>query len=878
MRPDEHLPRWASRFLRIICPSWLVEEIEGDLVQKYEFDIKYYGASKARRKLISNILQFFRPGIVFRNKLSRNPKPASMIRNYLITALRVSRRQRLYTLINVLGLSVGLAASLLIGIYIADEFSYDRHIAGADRIYRVGINETFKGDEILYSDSGAPLADAMQSEIPEVESVVRIGTMNSPARVDDRAFVEKNMFSADSNFFRFLGYQLSEGNIDECLKGPNKIVLSQSAALKYFNYDGKNGESPVGKQMIVNRDNKVVEVTGIFPDVPTTTHMKFNVVMSIESFDYHKSDCWSCYGFKTYFKVIPGANMAIVNNKLEEFAQTKIIPQIEADLNINHEEFQKSGDLVAFFTQPLLSIHLDSNLDSEFEPNGDIRYIYILGVVAVFLVIIACINFVNLSTARAINRSKEVGIRKTMGATRKGLFPQFLFESIAYALVSGIVAILIAWIALGPFGNLSGKELTFSILADPRVILGIIAFMFAVGILAGLYPAAYLTSFKPAAVLKGVVTGSSRSRLRSSLVVFQFVISMVLIIGTLIIYKQINHISNQNLGFEKENVIRVRQSFLLGKDVDTFKDELLTHSEFAAASYTQSVPPDVTSTAFIKMTGSDQLVGVFFLGTEPDYQKAMGMEMKEGRFLSRDFLSDSSAVVINESAARLLNFKMEDQRKVDWFGTPHTVVGVMKNFNFESLKSDVAPLIMYLNKNARANVVVRLAKGNPAPKIELLREIWTKYSNGQALEYSFIDEDFDKLFRSEQRLGVVFAVFTSLAIFIACLGLFGLITYIANQRTKEIGIRKVLGASSGQVTVLLLSDLIKLILISFAISIPLAWYGMERWLETFAYRTTFDAISVAIAGVGGLLVAILTVGYRSMKAASVNPVESLKNE
>lgn len=880
MRPDDILPPWARRFLSIICPSWLIEEIEGDLVQKYRFDIKQYGAFRARRKLISNILQFFRPGIVLRNKFSNNSNQSSMLKNYFVTAVRVSRRQRLYTFINILGLSVGLAASLLIGIYIADEFSYDRHIDDADRIYRVAINETFKGDEILYSDSGTPLADAMRREIPELEDAVRLFHMNSPVKVGDKGFMNKKFLVADSNFFRFFGHGLIEGNSDKALKGPNKIVLSQSAAKMYFDYDGKSGQSPVGKQMLVNRDNKAVEITGIFADLPETTHMKYDMVMSLETFDWNTGDCWACYGVKTYFKTIEGGDLDVVQKKLTSFAEEKIIPRIEKDLNISHEQFQKSGDKVEFFIQPMLSIHLTSNLDGEFEPNGDIRYIYILGIAGIFLVIIASINFMNLSTARSISRGKEVGVRKTMGATSRGLIPQFMIESLLYAIVSGVLAIVITWVALKPFGNLSGKDLQFDMIANVYVLPAIIGLTILVGFMAGIYPALHLTRFNPASVLKGGNrTGTSKSVLRSSLVVFQFTISLVLIIGTLIIYKQLKFIQDHNLGFEKENVVRIRQAYLLGDNYRAFKNDLLTHSEFVNASFAQDLPPDINNTTFFKVQGSDQLVSVFFFSADQDFLQTMGGQMKEGRFLSNDILSDSSAVVINESAARLLNFNMSEQKKVGMSDKDmYTVVGIVKDFNFASLRSNVQPLLIFLYKDVRNTMAVRLASGNPSSKLELLQETWKKYSNGQAIEYSFIDEDFDSMFRSEQRLGVVFALFTGLAIFIACLGLFGLITYIAGQRTKEIGIRKVMGASSGQVTVLLLKDLMRLVLISFLISIPLAWYGMERWLESFAYRTSFDVLSVLIAGGMGLLIAVLTVGYRSIKAAAANPVESLKNE
>jgi putative ABC transport system permease protein len=353
----------------------------------------------------------------------------------------------------------------------------------------------------------------------------------------------------------------------------------------------------------------------------------------------------------------------------------------------------------------------------------------------------------------------------------------------------------------------------------------------------------------------------------------------VLIIGTLIIYKQLNFIQEHNLGFDKENVVRIQQSYVLGDNYLAFKNELLTHSEFVDATFASDLPPYINSNTFVKVQGSDQLVTLYFTEVDPDFLQTIGGKMKEGRFLSNSFLSDSSAIVINEAAARLLDFKMSDQKKIGMSDkNMFTVVGIMEDFNFASLRSEIEPLMIFLNKNAKASMAIRLSPGNPGPKIDLLQATWAKYVNGQALEYSFVDEDFDNQFRSEQRLGTVFFIFTCLAIFVACLGLLGLITYIASQRTKEIGIRKVLGASSIQVTLLLLKDLMILVMIAFVISVPLAWYGMSQWLESFAYRTTFDALSVVLAGAAALLIAVLTVGYRSLKAASANPVDSLKYE
>ncbi len=879
MKGEEQLPKWATLFLKTVCPVRLVEEIEGDILQKYEQDLKTLGERKAKQRLFSNILLFLRPGIFGRKRFSIQSNQTFMWNSHFKTALRVARRQRLYTFINVMGLSIGIAATLLIGIYIYDELSYDHFVPDADRIYRVAISEIFKGEEILYADSGAPLAEAMSTEIPEVESAVRVSIFSNTVQYEERAFIERKFALADSNFFQFFGYRLLEGSPQQCLVGPNKLVISESLAKKYFNYGVKGVASPVGKQLRVGDRAVLSEVTGIFADFPENTHMKMDMILSAQSNEYSKNDCWACYGFKTYFKTVKLTGTEAIEKKLEEFAQRRIIPRIEKDLGVSHEEFVKSGDRVSFFVQPLLSIHLESNIEGEFEPNGDILYVYTFGIVAVFLILIACINFMNLATARAIVRAKEIGVRKTMGATRIGLIPQFMMESFMYVFFAGLIAIVIFYATLDPFNTLTGKSLDSGLLFSPNVILLAGALLTFVALLAGSYPSFYLTSFEPVTVLKsGTKGGSPRSILRNALVVVQFTISIALIIGTLIVFRQVKFIQNQHLGFNRENILTISQTRVLGTNAEAFKQELLSHTDFTHASYAQALPPNIENTFFVKAENSDQLLASYFTESDYDLQVTMGYEMKSGRFFSREFASDSSAVVINEACARLLGYDTHENKSLSYGENGKwNVIGIVKDFNYTSLRSSVQPLVIFLRKNLRT-MAVRMTPGNVQAKVALVESLWKKHSGGKAFEYSFVDEDFDKTFRSEQRLSTVFATFTVIAIFIACLGLFGLITYIAGQRVKEISIRKVLGANVGQITLLLLRDLITLVMVAFLIAVPLAWYGMEKWLQSFAYRVNFDAYSVMIAGTVALLIAVVTVGYRSVRAAGVNPVDSLKNE
>ena len=873
------LIKWSFHFLRWICPAYLIEEIEGDLIQRYDRDVSKLGARKAKQKMLWNIIRFCRPGIVLRNKFSIGLNALAMFQNYLSTALRIFSRQKVYSLINVLGLSVGLAASFLIFFYIKDELSYDQFIDEAEKVYRVGITEKFQGNEINYTETASPLSDAMRREIPEVISATRIARYtNQLVRYKEKSFIEKKFLLADSNFFEIFNYPLVEGNSKECLRGPNKIVLTESAAKKYLDYAGKGDTSPLGKLIDFGNGTDAIEVTGIIQDPPHNTHMKFGMILSLDSWDpVARDDCWACYGVHTYFKVNNASSLPAVEKKLHSFVEKNVFPRIERDLHVSVQQMKTRGDRVKFFIQPITSIHLQSHFDGEFEPNGDLRYVKLFGAIALFIILIACVNFMNLSTARAAGRAKEVGVRKTLGAFKVWLVQQFMLESFLYVFLSTLIAVMVGLIALRPFNFLTGKNLNFTAFYSTSFWLGVTALALVVGIIAGSYPAFFLSSFKPIEVLKGKVR-VGKSFIRNGLVVFQFAISVALIISTLIIYKQLKFIQNLDMGFNKENIIRISQIPSLGKNSDAFKAALLQHSEFQSASYSLQLLPYISNDFFAKPEGTDHLYSCFHTSVDPDQLKTMGYQMKGGRFFSKDFPTDSSSVVINETCAKLLGYEDFEEKFISSGGKRKwKVIGIVKDFNFESARIKIKPLIFFLNKS-HVVMALRITKGNVSQKIKLAESIWKQFVTDSPFQYSFIDDDIDSMFKEEQQMGKIFWAFTAMAIFIGCLGLFGLITFVAGQRAKEIGIRKVLGATSAQITFLLSGNLVRLVLFSILFTIPITWYGMNQWLQSFAYKTNFDFMIVLLSCIACVLISIMTVGYKSYEAASRNPVESLKNE
>lgn len=804
-----------------------------------------------------------------------------MLKNYFTICIRHIRKRKFFAAINLLGMTAGLTSCLLIALYRIDEFSYDRFHANADRIYQVGLHNKFGGTDVRSVSICPPLADAMKDEIPEVESTIRMERWRGKPvfRAGEKAFSQDNVFNTESNFFDFFSFKLISGNSKTVLREPNSVVLTEETARKYF-----GDEDPLDKLITFGEwDNqKTLKVTGVAADCPTNSHFRFDILISAVGPDsYFEMDYWRNGGVLTYCLLRANTSVADVEKKFEHIVAKYLGPG-QQFFGSSLDQFRKAGGVYSYYATNITDIHLRSTSHVDIEPGGSLMYIYIFGGIGIFIIAIACINFMNISTAQSAGRAKEVGLRKTLGSLRSQMIRQFLAESILYSLVAVALAVLLCFLLLPAFNLLSGKELSMNNLMDVNFIIGVGMMLLIVGLLAGSYPAFYLTSFSVVDVLKGKVTPGLKSKgIRSTLVVFQFAISIFLIIVTSVVYTQINFMQQLQMGLDKTNVLVIESVDRLGENGEAFRNAMLQQTGVSDASFTVNRFPGVNDPGPMRVgrSGGDHYVATY--RADYDLQNVLKFEMKDGRYFSKDFPSDTTAVVINEAAAREFGFEKTEGQEVMFSpnGTyvPAYVIGIMKDFNFQSYRDNVRPLAIFLFNGSWGNLMVRY-EGNAKTVIDNTAKLWKQYAKPEPFEYSFMDENFDKLFRSEERMGRVLTVFSGLAILIACLGLFALAAFTAEQRTKEIGIRKVLGASVNTLSMMLTKEFIVLILIAFVPATALGWYVSSQWLSGFAYRVDINPFIFLIAGVSAITIAWLTVGYQSMKAARANPVESLRHE
>ncbi|HCW08239.1 MAG TPA: hypothetical protein DGG95_12835 [Cytophagales bacterium] len=801
-----------------------------------------------------------------------------MLKNYFVVALRNIRKHKFFAAINILGMTVGITACLLITLYIINEFSYDRFHANAERIYQVGLHGKIGGQDIRVTNTCPPMAAALVADIPEVESATRLNGWGKPTlRYGDIAFDEEKVYAADSNFFKFFSFKLLSGDPVTALKDPASVVLTEKIAKKYF-----GNENPLEKMIVIGNEKKTYKVTGVAEDCPSNSHFVFNVLVSAASDDNLKRNVWLNNGMWTYFTLRPNTHVSAVEKKFENLVVKYIGPELEKFMGTSLKQFREAGGAYGYYTTKLTDIHLKSTSQGDIEPGGNMMYIYFFGGIGIFILVIACINFMNLSTAQSAGRAKEVGLRKTLGSLRGQMIGQFLAESLLYSLFSILLAIALCWLLLPAFNMLSGKQLVFTDLQNPIFIGGIIALLIFVGLTAGSYPAFYLTSFSAVEVLKGKIRAGFKSKgIRSALVIFQFAISIFLIIFTTVVYDQIQFMQNQNMGIDKKNVMILHSLHRLGTNKEAFRNALMQQPGISKTSFTNSTFPGVNNTTVVRSARSEQdhISGVYF--ADVDHQDVLKFEMKDGRYFSKEFPSDSTAVVINEAAAKEFGFEKAAGEEVlynndDSKFQKYRVVGIVKDFNFETFTDKVRPLCVFLAKTSN-NILVRY-DGSAQKLVENISKLWKQYSNNEPMEYAFMDEDFDKLFRAEQRMGQIFSVFSGLAIFIACLGLFALAAFTAEQRTKEIGIRKVMGASVASLSVVLSKEFIVLVIIAFVPAASVAWWVSHQWLSSFAFRTDINPFIFLAAGVTAILIAGLTVSYQSLKVATSNPVNSLRYE
>lgn len=806
-----------------------------------------------------------------------------MIKNYLKTALRSLRKNRAFTAINILGLALGFTASMLIVFYVADELSYDRYNTKADRIYRVNEDLKLGGNKVQYAVCMPPLAQTLKTDFPDVENTVRLkrgGGMHVKKGTEN--ILEYNMIFADQSLFDVFTLPMLDGNKTIALRDPNTVVITESTAKKYFNRTNVVGES------LVTDGQQPLKITGVIKDIPKQSHFTADFILSMSSFPDSRSNEWLRSDYNTYVLMRKGADYKKLEAQFPQLLRKYSGQQMQDELKMNYDQFEKSGSYFRMNMIPLTDIHMHSNQTGELGANTTVEYVYIFSVIAAFILLIACVNFMNLSTARSANRAREVGVRKVLGSARKYLIAQFLSESVMVALAAMIIGVVAAVILLPAFNHLADKDITITAHTLVWLIPASAILVLVAGFLAGLYPAFFLSAFKPINVLKGkIATGFKGSGLRSFLVVLQFSISIFLIAGTLVVYNQLHYIQNRDLGFNRSQVLIVHNAFELGGHSKIFKHEIKQLGGVENATMTGFLPVQSNRSTgiFYKGAVADPKSSIFpqVWAVDDDYVNTLGMKILTGRNFSNKMASDSNALVINETAAKLLEFT-DPINKVIYTSPggnagkfqPMTIIGVVKDFNFSSLRQNIEPVVMELRDDT-GDLSIKLQASSISALLPQIEHDWRELSQAP-FQYSFMDQDFDAIYRSEQRTGTIAMVLTSLAVIIACLGLFGLAAYAAEQRAKEIGIRKVLGATVTNIAGMLSKDFIKLVLIAIIISSPVAWYLMHKWLQDFAYRVNFEWWILAIAGGAAILIAFATISFQSIKAALANPVDSLRSE
>ena len=810
-----------------------------------------------------------------------------MIRHYLKIAFRNMSRQKMYAAINIGGFAIGIAACLLIALYIRHELSYDSQNPNGHRVYRIIGRATMNGVEHSGISFPAPMAKALQNDFPEVEKAGRImasslfggAGANQIRRADQTEDQYETGFCfADQSIIDILHIPIIGGNKEQALTAPFSMVISKSMADKYFPH-----ENPVGKIMYFNDRTKMpIKIGGVMKDFPSTSHLQYKFFISLAgvSFWDGEQENWTSSNYGIYLLLKPGANIQRLQKKMTADVLDKyMIPAREAKGQV---DARKNLSTARLELQGLKDIHLKSyNIEEDVAKKGDIRFIWLFGAVALFILVLACINFLNLSTARSANRAKEVGLRKVIGSQRFSLVKQFLTESLLYSFLSFVIGLGIAWLLLPLFNKMSGVELTIPWLQWwllPLLFLSAIV----IGLIAGLYPAFYLSAFKPIDVLKGQLSrGSKHAGLRGALVVFQFTTSLILLIGTIVIYRQMQFILNKKIGFDKDQVVMIQGTNTLNNQTASFKNELLKLPEVK----------DVSVSDFLPIAGSKRNFNTFWKEgkikeeagvhaqnwvVDNDYIPTFGMKIIAGRNFSKDMPTDSQAVIINKAMADQVGYK-DPLGKVITNGDNYTIIGVVENFNYESMKREIDPLCMFLG-NSNSVVSVKVNGADMKKALAAINGVWKSFLPNQTMRYDFLDESYAAMYADVQRMGLIFTSFAVLAIVIACLGLFALAAFMAEQRSKEISIRKVLGASVTNVFALLTTNFLKLVIISLLIAVPVGWFMMQKWLQDYTYRISITWDIFAISGAFVLLIALVTICWQAIKSAVANPVKSLRSE
>ena len=801
-----------------------------------------------------------------------------MLTNYLKTAIRNLWKRKSFSLINIVGLAIGMAVSFLILLYVWNEVTYDRFHENYENICRIATKLDAQGRHIEIASVPAPLGPVLVDQFPEVIRAARLrGFGTGIVAYEDKLFEEDRIFHADPDLFSVFTISIVRGNPDSWLQAPFQMVITQEMAEKYF-----GDADPMGKTLKV--DNRYTyTVTGVVKKMPENSHFKFSMIGSLSTLEKIRGDLnlWMGFNYRTYILLEDNPSIEGITKKINDLLMANI-----------PEQFKQLGAEVELFLQPIRSIHLHSHLEGEMEPPGNPAFIRILTTIALFILLIACINFMNLSTAQSSRRAREVGMRKVLGAHRGKLIGQFLGESLLLSFISLVIAIVLIYALLPVFNHLVSKDLVFNPAQNGIILLGLIGITLLAGLLAGTYPAFFLSAFVPLEVLKSrFKAGKGHRFFRNGLVTLQYIISITLIVSTFVIFYQLHHIKNRDLGFDKEQVAVISLRGQVYRKHDVFKNEILRLPGVLSAACSSTVPSRGLSETMFSFEGIDQKKQVFpIMEIDPDYLETMNMQLAAGRGFSTEHPGDSKAMILNETLIKQLGWdeplgktvSMMDLADADnpgkgFIEVPYTVIGVVRDFHFESLHEKIRGHLMKISGQVN-RISVRLRPGTIAGTLQSIENIWRELEPAHPFSYVFLDDSFDRLYRSEQRMGQIFISFTLMAIFISCLGLFGLASFTTDQRTKEIGIRKVLGASMSNVVLLLSKDFTKWVILANVVAWPVAYLVMARWLQNFAYRISLGIWMFILSGALALIIAVFTVSTKALKAAAADPVDSLRYE
>ena len=799
------------------------------------------------------------------------PPFTSMLRNYLKIAVRNLVKNKVYSFINIAGLATGMACAILLGLYINDELSYDRYHKNADNIFRVNLHVKWADNEYKLGIASAPFGPALQQDYPEVKKALRVKTSNETLfRVGEKNLYAKNIIYADSTLFSFFDYAFIEGSPQTAHINTTSVILTQKLALALFGQT----HGLLGKVVLV-KENMPFTIAGVIKDVPTNHHLKFDAILpyvKASGVDLHK---WDNFGTMIYVLLNQASDRQKLEAKMPAFYKKYIARSIGDDRGT------KVNFKITF--QPLADIHLRSTHLMGEENGGNMAYVYTFSAIGLFILLLAIVNYINLSTARSSGRAKEIGVRKAIGSLKRQLVGQFMAESVLLSFLALAVSLLLLYGLLPFFNLIAAKTLTLTIWHG-QTVLFLTGFTLLIGVISGLYPAFILSRFKPIAVLKGpLVVRGKGALLRKSLVVFQFAISMSMIVGTIVVYRQLQYMRHTQLGFNQEQVLTIPlKSPSVQQSASVLKSRLLQNSIIKGASLTDGTvggEMNNKTTFSFYAGGTEQSVSTEYFAVDHDFLNVLQIRLKEGRNFSSDLASDSTgAVLVNEAMLKRLGWKNRTVGLIEFDTKKIQIAGVISDFHLRSLHNQIEPLVLVLHQDRGDNFLIRVSPQNVPAALTYVKNVFEDVNPNQPFEYAFLDQTFAEQYRSDERKGSLFLVFSSIAIFISCLGLFGLAAFTAEQRTKEIGVRKVLGASVASIITLLSQDFLKLVIVAILIASPLAWYAMHRWLESFAYRIDIEWWVFALAGFLAAGIALLTVSFQSIKAALMNPVKSLRSE